>query len=73
METLDPGGNPVFGAQLDLRRVPLGGGALARALWRWPVMTLQVLARIYWQALRLRLKGIPVFAHPSAVARADEA
>jgi uncharacterized protein len=31
---------------------------------RYPVMTAQVVAKIYWQALRLRLKGAPWHPHP---------
>nr|MBP9896338.1 DUF1365 family protein [Giesbergeria sp.] len=32
---------------------PATPAALRRALWRYPVMTLAVIARIHWQALRL--------------------
>ena len=54
-----------FDASLELRRRPLDGAGLARVLWRYPLMTAQVLAGIHWQALRLWLKGIPVHDHPS--------
>jgi DUF1365 family protein len=53
-----------FDATLALKRLPLNSQSLRRVLWRYPVMTLQVIAGIYWQALRLRLKGSPVYAHP---------
>jgi len=32
---------------------PATRATLRRALWRYPVMTLAVIARIHWQALRL--------------------
>ncbi len=53
-------GNKVFEAGLDLERRPLTGGNLARALLRWPFMTGMVIWGIYWQALRLKLKGCPI-------------
>lgn len=50
-------GELVFDAHLALRRRPISRGALTRVLVRHPAMTLHVLAGIYAQALRLRLKG----------------
>jgi DUF1365 family protein len=58
------GGPPLFDALLALRRREITGASLAFALARFPLMTLQVIAAIYWQALRLRRKGAPTFAHP---------
>ncbi len=57
-------GTREFAASLDLRRRPLTGAALARVLWRFPLMTLQVIGAIHWQALRLWLKRTPVHDHP---------
>lgn len=54
-----------FDATLALQRRALDGSGLARVLWRYPLMTAQVVAGIHWQALRLWLKGIPVHDHPS--------
>jgi DUF1365 family protein len=56
---------PVFGASLALERVPIGARSLAGALLRFPLMTVQVVAAIHWQALRLWLKRVPVHDHPS--------
>jgi hypothetical protein len=53
-----------FDATLNLRRRPLTGANLARALLRFPFMTGQVVFGIYWQALRLWLKGTPLHDHP---------
>lgn len=57
-------GRPVFEAQLTMRRRPLDGRGLARALLACPGLSLRSIAAIYWQALRLRLKGAPFFEHP---------
>ncbi|HBZ45985.1 MAG TPA: DUF1365 domain-containing protein, partial [Stenotrophomonas sp.] len=54
-----------FDADLALQRHPLTGPGLARVLLRHPLMTVQVVAAIYWQALRLWLKRTPVHDHPS--------
>jgi len=54
----------ILDATLSLRRRPLDGRNLAGALARFPFMTLKIVAAIYWEALRLFLKRIPVFSHP---------
>jgi len=38
--------------------------AIRRALWRHPAMTLGVIARIHWQALRLWTKRVQFFRKP---------
>lgn len=53
-----------FDATLALERRPVTGPALARVLWRYPLMTAKVIGAIHWQALRLWLKKIPVHDHP---------
>lgn len=57
-----------FDATLHLRREPITSFTLARALVRFPLMTAKVSLAIYWQALRLLLKGARFHAHPAAVA-----
>lgn len=41
----------------------------ARALLAFPLMTIAVMSRIHWQALRLWLKRVPFFRKPEAPAR----
>lgn len=57
-------GRREFDAWLQLERRALTGAALARVLWRYPLMTAQVIGQIYWQALRLKLKKNPFYDHP---------
>ncbi|UGB38458.1 DUF1365 domain-containing protein [Frateuria soli] len=59
-------GRREFDASLALQRRPLTGASLARVLWRYPLMTAQVIGAIHWQALRLWLKRNPVHDHPAA-------
>jgi DUF1365 family protein len=54
----------LFHASLNMRQHPLTGGSLAESLLRWPFMTAKVVAAIYWQALRLKMKGVPFCPHP---------
>ena len=55
-------GERAFDATLSLaRREP----ARPAPLLRYPAMTLQVVAGIYLNALRLKLKGAPYHPHPA--------
>jgi hypothetical protein len=66
----EEGGRALFDATLSLERREIDAGALARVLLRHPAMTLKVLAAIYWNALRLWAKRVPVFTHPAKAGRA---
>jgi DUF1365 family protein len=58
-------GQREFDATLNLQRRPLNSASLARVLWRYPLMTAQVVGAIHWQALRLWLKRNPIHDHPA--------
>jgi DUF1365 family protein len=58
-------GEKVFDATMQLRRAPITGARLAGMLARFPLMTVQVIIAIHWQALRLWLKRVPVSTHPA--------
>lgn len=59
-------GRRAFDASLALERRPLDRRGLTRILARHPAATATTLARIYAQAVRLKLKGAPYFPHPRA-------
>lgn len=58
-----------FEAVLALQRHALTAASLRRVLWRYPLMTTQVITGIYWHALRLWLKGTPLHGHPEPLER----
>jgi hypothetical protein len=57
-------GARLFDASLALRRTEITPASLTRVLIRYPLMTVKVVTLIYWQALRLKRKGAPLFTHP---------
>jgi len=58
-------GREVFRAHLGLHRRAWGPAELWRVALRQPLLSWKVHAAIYWQALRLWLKGVPVHDHPA--------
>ena len=59
------GGEKFFDATLALQRRPLTSGSLTSALLRYPLVTLRTIALIHWQALRIWLKGAPLYRKPA--------
>jgi DUF1365 family protein len=57
-------GGRVFEAALDLRRRELSAALMTRVLLTYPPTSLAVPLRIYWNALRLKLKGAPYHRPP---------
>lgn len=54
-----------FDATLTLRGMPLTKENIRKNMIRYPLMSEQIILKIYWQALKLFLKGIPFVRHPS--------
>ena len=48
------------------KRQELSSAAFAKALMAYPLMTMKVMGAIHWEALKLFLKGVPVFGHKKA-------
>lgn len=63
MENLSDG-EKVFDATLSMSAQPMTAKNLNKLLLRHPFITMKVGLAIYWQALRLYLKGVPVHQHP---------
>jgi DUF1365 family protein len=62
------GSDKLFDASLSLQRQPLTRASLHQHLLSFPWMTGKTVLAIYWQALRLLLKRIPLFSHQAASA-----
>ena len=58
-------GERVFRARLALERRPLVRAELTKVLLGYPPQALATLARIYWNAARLRLRGLETLPHPA--------
>lgn len=56
----------VMDATMTLAREEISTRALNKILIRFPWMTVKVISAIYWQALKLWWKGVPIFNHPTS-------
>jgi DUF1365 family protein len=66
-------GRPNFDATLELDSRPWEAKQLVRTLAAFPLMTIRIIAAIHWQALRLWLKKVPVYAHVAKIEAAPAA
>lgn len=57
----DDAQGPLLLTSVSGELAPLTPARLREALWRMPLLTLGVIVRIHWQALRLLLKRVPFF------------
>lgn len=61
----------VTDATLNLDRREITRVELLKILVQFPLMTAKVVLAIYWQALRLALKGVPFIGHPGGLRRVE--
>ena len=66
-------GRKHFDATLVVQRTPLDRKTLHRSLRRFPLETIKGIAGIYWNALKLKLKGAPFYTHPDKLDATDSA
>ena len=57
-------GAKVMDATMTLTRAAITASSMNKILIRFPWMTVKVVGAIYWQALKLWWKGVPIFNHP---------
>ncbi|MFM1817829.1 MAG: hypothetical protein RL364_689 [Pseudomonadota bacterium] len=62
----DDAQGPLINTSVSGQLVAIDANVLRRALWRYPAMTLMVMARIHWQALQLWIKRVQFFRKPPA-------
>lgn len=60
----DDASGPLLKTSVSGTLEPLRRASLRRALWRYPAMTVGVVVRIHWQALKLWGKRVPFFSKP---------
>lgn len=61
----------LFSARMELKRRVLDRQQLRRMTFRYPLMSLQIITAIYYQALKLWWKQCPVYYHPKKQSNQD--
>jgi len=61
----DDANGPLLQTSVSGTLQPLTAASARRALWRHPAMTLGVVGRIHWQAVKLWLKRVKFFSKPT--------
>lgn len=61
----DDGMGPLLETSVSGELEPISPQSIRKALWRYPMMTFGVIARIHWQALKLWRKRIAYVARPT--------
>lgn len=61
----DDAGGPLIETSVSGQLQPLTRQSIRKALLRYPAMTLGVVLRIHWQAVKLFLKSVPFFKKPT--------
>ncbi len=69
----DDAQGPLLLTSVSGELAPLTPARLRQALWRMPLLTLGVIARIHWQALRLLAKRVPFFGKGATVSKTADA
>jgi DUF1365 family protein len=55
---------------MSLHRKAINGWSLTSVLVKFPLMTLKITGAIYWEALRLWIKRVPLYMHPGSKGKA---
>lgn len=53
-----------FEAAINMHKTPLTSSTLRRSMLSIPSMTIKTVVGIYWQAIKLFLKRVPIYTHP---------
>ena len=68
MNVEERGREKAFDATLVMRRREMSAGVLRGLLLRYPLLTVRIVAKIHFEALKLWLKRAPVYFHPGRAA-----
>ena len=63
-DSLDDAAEALLQTSVSGTLEPVTAASLRRALWRYPAMTLGVMARIHWQAFKIWRKHVPFIRKP---------